>query len=191
MDIESVTVDSTATTISFTINLVGLAIFPTDWGKYSIGISTSSSTGDTTDPVGNPWGRVIRMADGMDAWIGTYVNGPTGAQAWTYGGGSWTQNIEITPTVASNVVSFTFNLSDLGLSAGQTIDFDVYTTGSGGSDGANDALANPNQTIADWPDSYTTPASGTGGQLQFTIVPEPTTSLLAALTGLFLLRRRR
>ncbi len=191
MDIASVEVDSTATTISFTVTTSGVIGSGTDWGKYLVGISTGAGTGDTSSPVGNAWGRDISMADGTDAWIGSWVDSGGGAQAFTYGGGSWTQNKEVTPTIVGNSVSFTFDLVDLGLSVGQTIGFDVYTSGGNGGDGPNDALANPNQTIADWGDPYSTPASGTGGQLSFTIVPEPGVTLLGAFAGLLLLRRRR
>ncbi len=192
MDIASVVVDSSATSITFTINLAGPITSPNDWGKYLVGITANSSTGDTGDPVGNPWGRNLRMADGMDAFVGSWADGGGGAQSFTWGGGSWTQNGDASSlTLGASSSSFTFNLTDLGLSAGQSIGFDVYTTGENGGDGPNDAVANPNQTTSNWGDPYTTPGSGTGGQLSYTIVPEVSVSLLGALAGLFLLRRRR
>lgn len=191
MDIASVAVDSTLTTITFTINLVGDPV-AVNWGKYLVGISTDSGTGDTGSPVGNPWGRNINMADGMDAFIGTWVDSGGGSQAWTWSAGAWGQTNQNTPTITTSSVSVTHALADLGLAPGDTIGFDVYTSGGGSGDTANDAAANPNQTVGDWQVPYSTPASGAGGQLVYTIVPEPgAVALLGLLPALALLRRRR
>ncbi|HVT27692.1 MAG TPA: hypothetical protein VHE81_06710 [Lacipirellulaceae bacterium] len=190
MDISSVDVSDDGTNITFKITLSGSLASPNDWGKYVIGISTSNATGDFGSPVGNPWGRNIAMADGTDAWIGSWADGGGGFQPWTYSGGSWTQNGSGVPVLSGNMTTITTSLASLGLSQGQTFEFDVYTTGGGNGDSANDAAANPSQTITNWPGPYTTPA---GGGLSYTTVPEPMSCALAGLAvmGLIGFGRRR
>lgn len=185
MDITSVEVTNTASDITFTITVNGS--LTTDWGKYPIGISTGS--GGDTALVGNPWNRAINMADGMNAWVGTWVNGGGGSEGWTYSGGAWTKNGNGTANVSGNTATYTLPLSVLGLSAGGPIRFDVYSSGGGGGDGANDASSNPGQASSGWQSQYTTPAAG--GHLYNVVVPEPTS--IAALAGLatVALRRRK
>lgn len=194
MDITSVDVTDDGTDITFKINVSAASITSPDWGKYVVGIDTGAGTGDFGDPVANPWGRNIRMADGIDAWIGSWVDGGGGFQPWTYSGGTWTQNGQGAVVIDGNSTTITTSLASLGLSAGQPFKFDVYTTGGGGGDSANDSVANPNQSISDWPGPYTTPAAGEpGGALTYTTVPEPATLALLGLTGVALMgvARRR
>lgn len=188
MDIASVEVTNTLSDITFAITLSGSVASPNDWGKYLVGISTNSATGDTGSPVGNPWGRNIRMDDGMDAFIGSWVDSGGGFQPYTYSG-SWNQNGQFPVGIAGNTVTITTTLLSLGLTPGQTIQFDVYSTGGGGGDSANDAAANPNQTVNDWQVPYTT-ASGAGLVYEVAI-PEPSSLALLGLGALTLIRRRR
>jgi hypothetical protein len=186
MDISSVEVTDNGTNITFKVNVSAASITsPADWGKYVVGIDTSSATGDAGSPVGNPWGRNINMANKMDAWIGSWVDGGGGFQPWVYSGGSWIQNGTGLPVLSGNSTTITTSLASLGLSPGQTFFFDVYTTGGGGGDSANDALANPNQSITNWPGPYTTPNDGVGQALSYTTnVPEPASAALIALAML-------
>lgn len=190
MDLTSVEVTDDGNDITFKISVNSASITSPDWGKYVVGISTSNATGDFGSPVGNPWGRNIRMADGMDAWIGSWVDGGGGFQAWSYSGGSWTENVTGGVSISDNMTSITTSLASLGLLPGQTFQFDVYSTGGGGGDSANDSLANPGQAAGDWQDPYTTP-SGEG--LFYTTVPEPASIALVglAMAGLLGLRRRK
>ena len=193
MDISTVDVTDDGSNITFKITLSGSLASPNDWGKYVIGIDTSSATGDFGSPVGNPWGRNINMADGMDAWIGSWADSGGGFQPWTYSGGSWTQNGSGVPVLSGNMTTITTSLASLGLSPGQSFKFDVYTTGGNGGDSANDAAANPAQTITDWPGPYTTPS---GGGLMYTTsaVPEPASVALVGMglaIGLGVARRRK
>jgi hypothetical protein len=195
MDISSVDVTDDGSSITFKINVsAGSITSPADWGKYVIGIDTSSATGDFGAPVGNPWGRNIAMADGTDAWIGSWVDSGGGFQPWTYSGGLWTQNGSGSPVISGNSTTITTSLASLGLAPGQTFKFDVYTTGGGGGDSANDALANPAPSTGGWSGPYTTPASGSGAALSYTTVPEPVGVAVAGLAligGLGLIRRRK
>jgi len=186
MDIKSVEVTNTLTDISFKITLNGTIANPTDWGKYCVGID-SVAGGDTGNPVGNPWGRNIRIGSGMDAWIGSWVDGGGGVQPFTFNG-SWTQNGQFSPVLGSDNTTLTVPLASLGLVPGQAISFDVYTTGGGGGDSANDALGNPAQTINDWQVPYD---SGTN-LVSYTIaVPEPASMGLIGMGALAALARRR
>ncbi len=184
MDITQVDVSDDGTNITFKISVNAASITSPDWGKYTIGIDTGAGTGDANTPVGNPWGRNIAMADKMDAWIGSWVDGGGGFQPWSYSGGAWTQNGSGVPVISGNMTTITTSLASLGLTAGQPFKFDVYTTGGGGGDSANDALANPTQAASDWQVPYTTPASGDGAALSYTAVPEPASLGLVAVAAL-------
>ncbi len=188
IDISSVEVTNNATDIFFTINLNGSIATPNDWGNYMVGID-SVPGGDTT---GDPWIRSISMSSGMDYWIGSWVNGGGGSQLWNYSG-SWSQ-LNTAGVTINGTQSFMVSesLSSLGLSAGNSFTFDVYTSGTGSGDGAIDALANPNQTIANWGDSYNSGANV--DTYTVTAVPEPASLALLGLGSLFVwgrIARRR
>jgi hypothetical protein len=184
LDISSVAVQNDATSIYFTINLVG-DISAVNWGKYQVGID-SVAGGDTTAPVGNPWGRTISMGPaGMDYWLGSWVDSGGGYQNWGWNGSSWVQNGgNNAVTLTSFSVSFSAPLASLGLNPGDTFKFDVYSSG-GGADPATDALANPNVTVNTWGSSY---ASGSLVDTYTVTVPEPTMSALLGLGGLIAVR---
>ena len=195
IDISSVTVSNTPTQLSFEINLNGDPV-ATDWGKYLVGISTAPG-GDTGS---NGWTRPISMSDGMEFFIGSWVDGGNGAELHNYSG-SWALNSTTYGANSANLaiakntssVTLTLDLAALGLGINDTLTFDVYTSGGGGADGATDALSTPTASIANWADSYNTNASGGGSNsaLSYTVVPEPSIALLGGLGLLGLLRRRR
>lgn len=182
IDIASVEITNNATDIFFKINLNGSIGSPNDWGNYMVGID-SAVGGDTT---GNAWVRPISMSSGMDYWLGSWVNGGGGSQLWSYSG-SWAQQNTVGVTIGSQSFSFSQSLAALGLSAGNSFTFDVYTSGTGGGDGAIDAVANSNQTIGNWPDSYNSGANVF--TYTVTAVPEPTSVALLALGSLLAWRR--
>lgn len=162
LDISSVEVSHDATDLVFKINVTGNPV-DTDWGKYMIGIRTGSS-GDTN---GNGWGRPIKMASGMNYWIGTWLDNGNAVQLSAYSG-SWSQigavgtfaggpplaGLAISKDTSSLTVTVPY--AALGLLTNGTFGFDVYTSGGGGSDGAVDALSTSTQSIADWGNSFTT-----------------------------------
>ena len=88
------------------------------------------------------------------------------------------------------MLTYTLSLTTLGIGLGDTVYFDAYSSGGGGSDGAIDALANSSQSIANWGDTYTSSGSNLNS---YTLIPEPSTSLLMGLgfAGLLALRRIR
>lgn len=208
LDITGMEVSVVGSDLVFNLSVVG-NIATTDWGNYMIGI------GSYNDPLGtvsgNPWSRPINLqytpdgfptAAGMDYWIGSWVNGGGGVQLWTWNGASWdgpnnsAVALALSPGSPSSI-SYTVSLASLGLSPGQQFTFDAYASGADGNPGAIDALANPNVTVNDWGESYTSkPVTFAGGGLNsFTVpVPEPSTAVMAAAAiagGGVLIRRRR
>lgn len=179
LDIASVEVSNTATDISFAITLVG-DIFATDWGNYMI-IIDSQAGGDA---VGNGWGRPISMPSGADHWIGSWVNSGNGAQRWDYDGANWNQLGAPSIITTSNSATVTLPLADIGVTLGGSFEFDVFSSGSGGGDGAVDSLGNPGEQIADWGDQ-------SDAFSQTYVTPEPVSISLLAIGGVLALRRRR
>ena len=61
------------------------------FAKLMIGIATTNATGTTN---GNGWSRPINMippvGTGMTHWIGTWLDGGTGVQFFSYNGTGWT-----------------------------------------------------------------------------------------------------
>ena len=157
LDIVEVLITNNATHLFFDIK-VNADINATAWGKYMVGIDSPNQAGGDTASNGNGWGRPINFgAPGMDYWIGSWVDGGGGAQVWEYSG-SW--NLTANPVVdlsnaAAGRTAFSVSLADLGLSAGQTFRFDVFSSGGGGGDGAIDSLTNPGVTVSNWGDQYT------------------------------------
>ncbi len=210
LDILGMEVTNNATDITFTLSVNG-NISTTDWGNFMIGISTGSTASTNT---GNGWARPIQLNSpfgGMDYWVGSWVNtsfstntnngiittNNGGSQLWSYspGGGSGTSNNWSGPVSlagysfaagATSTITYTLTLASLGLAINDTFSFDAYSSGGGGGDSAVDALANPNVSITDWGDSYTSSTTGDSGPglNSYQVVPEPSTVALLALSAL-------
>jgi hypothetical protein len=195
LDITSVEVNNTATDLIFKINLAGDPV-ATDWGKYMIAID-SVTGGDT---VGNGWSRPISMPLGMDAWVGNWVDSGNGGEVYNWQGAFWpvpAGSPGSSATYAGNVagqvisknsssVTVSFNFGFIGLSAGNSFIFDVFTSGGGPGDSAVDALSDPLPTIGDWGVPY-----ASWSLLPYMIVPEPTSAALLGLGALGVISRIR
>jgi len=183
MDFESVTVTNDATNLYFAVDLRGSVATPNDWGKYVAGIDVEAGAGAAS---GNPWSRAINMP-GIDFWIGSWVDGSGGSELWDWDGAAW-QNVGNAGLVRNgDILNYTIPLAALGVGDGSIVNFDFYTTGGNGGDGANDASSNPGQASPGWSDPYT---SAVVSSYQV-VVPEPASIGLAAMGALLLGRRRR
>jgi hypothetical protein len=198
LDILGMVVTNNATDVTFTLTVNG-NVNTADWGNFMIGIAT----GGTGSATGNGWARPINLNSpigGMDYWIGSWVNGASGgAQLWSYAGGTngggtggaWNQLTNNSPVFsklagANSTTSYTLTLASLGLAPNDVFYFDAYSSGGGGGDTAIDALANPNVSVTNWSQTYTSSTTGTGGVglNSYQVVPEPTTYALIALGAL-------
>ena len=199
IDFVGAEVSNTATDLVISLKVDG-NVGTTDWGKFMIGIATTKTDGTTS---GNGWGRPISLSapsgKGMDFWTGAWVDGGGASQLYKYTSGtptgSWSNigssNQQIgTYATGKSLLTYTYSLATLGVTVGDTIYFDAYSSGGGGGDGAIDALANSAQSISAWGGSYTSSGSNLNS---YTLVPEPSTGMLMGLgvAGLLVVRRIR
>ncbi|MCC6423474.1 MAG: PEP-CTERM sorting domain-containing protein [Phycisphaerales bacterium] len=183
MDIASVEVTNDATNITVKVTLNGPIGSPNDWGKYMMGIDSAAGG----DSAGNGWARPISMP-GMDYWIGSWVDSGGRVQLFLYNGSSWVGQAAPTQSIGTNSVTWTVPQASLGLTIGNSFNFDVYTAGGGSGDSANDASSNPSQSTTGWGGPYNSNALVSSYTL--TPVPEPAVLGLFSLAGLSLVRRR-
>jgi len=189
----SVAINNTASTITFTINsTVSMASYI----FYSIELHTGPG-GDTS--LMNPWGPHVGMSTGVNALVNTYG---TGASALTYNG-SWTQNASQnydSGGTGSTSATMTFSLTSLGLSPGQTFNFDVVSSYTNpGGQAAYGALDNAgylpesDNSYQPWLGSnFYDSATSSGSTLNsYTVaaVPEPSLAAMFGLVGLVLAQR--
>lgn len=182
IDIESVTMDNDASNLYVTLKMRGGGA---DWAKYTMLMDTG--TGGTTS---NGWSRPNIGSNMLaDRWIGTWADGGGGGQVWSYSG-SWSNNNFFNPNYgsfnANGSISWTLPLSWLGVSVGNTIYFDVMTTGGFDGDGGWDHLSNPNPSSNDYG-----ALSVAGNPLAYTLVPTPGALAVLGLGVLGAGRRRR
>ncbi len=194
LDLVSVNITNDLTNLYVDITLNG-DVNATNWGKYCMLID--SKPGGVSTP-SNPWGRAINTTQLNDYWVGSWVDGGGGAQVWKNDGVAW-EGVEFAATyiagsgvsqslagAASGTVSYTFALSTLGLSIGQSFFFDVIATAGGTTDPGVDHLSLPTPSTPNWGT-----ASNSGPYLQYTVIPGPGAAGLLALAGLMTVRRRR
>ena len=164
LDIVSVEVSHTATDVIFALTVDG-NVSSDDWGTFMIGIATGGA--GTTNSAG--WSRPIYLDSpigGMNYWIGSRVDSGGEAQLWSYNGMGWNFTgaltaFSFTPG-AQSLVIFTVAQADVGLSSGDRFYFDVYASGGLDTDSAVDALSNPNVSIWEWTQAYTSRTNDTG-----------------------------
>lgn len=189
MDITSVVVNHDATNLYFTINVRGNAE-NRDWAKFCIAFDTGAAGGDS----GNGWGRNVNWnGQGIDFWIGSWIDGAGGAEL-RQASGPWgllaaTYNSDTTIAQGFNGArtqrTLTVARSLLGLTGNDTFRFDVLTTGGGGGDPGVDHLSNLAQASPGWGT-----ASTAGEFLSYTI-PAPGGAALLGLAAFLGGRRRR
>jgi hypothetical protein len=221
VNIASVVITNDASNITFTINIDPTADIGTNhFANYEIGIQQGGGAGGQTaingtfgtgvPAAGNPYGNSVGISTGENYFIGNFLDSPGnfsgGAQLYSYSAATgWSQVGSTAPITEVYTVApsstFTFPLSALGLSAGSSFNFDVYTS-FGSPQGAYDALDNiagtpnnPGGTTAPFSGGSYDSATASGSTFATTIytvaaVPEPATLGILSLVGLAGLRRR-
>ncbi|MFG0307115.1 MAG: PEP-CTERM sorting domain-containing protein [Phycisphaerales bacterium JB040] len=195
LDISSVTLSNDADWLYITAQMQG-DLDATTWGKYAIGIDTGKFVGSNS----NGWGRNIDWGRNITHWSATWTDdGGSGAggELYTWDGGAWVLDgatYQPAPTIIQGDASLHFvgiqkwqiSLAELGVSVGDTIEFDVITTAGGGTDPGVDHLSRADQSTPFWDTQ-----SVAGDFLSYTIVPAPGSVALLGLGGLVAARRRR
>jgi len=193
LDILGMEVSHTATDVIFSMTVNG-NVNTTNWGKFMVGIATGNGASTTS---GNGWGRPINMDapnGGMNIWLGSWVDGGGGAEFrtfdgnWNLSGATYNGNFPGSYSFSGNTITWTLSMAAMGVGMGDTFYFDAYSSGGGGGDGAIDALANPNVSVQNWGDSYT--SNVTNGIFSYTI-PAPGALALLGLAGVAAGRRAR
>lgn len=194
LDITSVDVNNTATTLTLTVNVAGDPSNPgNNWGKFLIGFDTVPGGGGNFNGV-NGWGKNIQMSSGgMDYFIGSWLDFGTGGDLKNWSGSQWNtvtatylpNPYNLVLSVGASSVSYTFDLAALGLSTGSSFNFDVFAS-TGGGDTVVDSSGNPAfQTWSSAP--YDSGLNVSSYTIQ--AVPEPTLGALLGLGGILAMRR--
>jgi len=196
LDIVSVSITNDTTNLYIDITL-NADLDATNWGKYVVGIDTGNNPGDnSTDP--GSWNRNVDWGRGITHFIGTWADdGGSGfggelrhydGSAWSLIDATWLGGGLITGSDAGHaagVQSIVVNFAAMGLSIGDTFEFDVFSTG-GGPDPGVDHLSRSDPSTVDWATT-----SVAGPFLSYTLVPAPSSVALLGLGGLAVARRRR
>lgn len=181
LDILNVDVSNTATDLTITVETRGFA----NWTKYLLFLNT----GAAAQSAGNGWNRPISYnGQTIDHFIGSWVDAAdNNSQLYSFNG-NW--NLDSTFTndqsdIANRRVSWTVSLASLGLDFGDSLLFDVGTSGGGEFDTTVDLLSRQDQAT-DW---WTNPATS-GEFRKYVVVPAPGAAMLLGLAGVFARRRR-
>lgn len=193
LDITSVDVTHDATYITFVINVRTSLDAPNDWGKYCIGIDMpGNATNDTT----NGWGRNVSWGgQGIDFYVGSWVDGGGGAELRAMSGNDDNSNVLLDATYTTNTLvqhsissfarTIRIDRAAIGIPANGSFNFDVFTTANGGGDPGVDHLSRSDLATTDW-----SVQSVAGTFLTYTI-PTPGALALVGMGGLVAARRRR
>lgn len=189
LDILSVSITNDANNLYVSIQTAG-DLDATNWGTYVLGIAANGS-GSATD---NPWGRNISWGgQQISHWIGTWANdngSGIGGQVWSHDGANWSQNAGLSSTDDSQHAAgrqvFSVAIADLGLAIGDTIRFDVASSGGVGNPPGVDHLSRADFATDDWGNISTA-----GSFLSYTLIPSPSAVAVLGLGGLLAGRRRR
>ena len=155
-----------------------------DWGKY---VMLIDRVGFENQSLENPWGRQITTPSGIDAFMGSWIDGGGGGGAYRMdSSGDWIGTGGVSPEVdwEGDRITYRMALADLGLELGDTFNFDIGTTGGGESDPAIDLLST-NDVQPGWGRGSSSPMSNS-----YTVIPTPGVISLALVCG-FGARRRR
>ncbi|MDI9403752.1 MAG: hypothetical protein QM516_07765 [Limnohabitans sp.] len=186
LDILSGQVSDDGTNITFSVETRDFAT----WTKYMLFIDVRA--GGTSS---NAWSRPVNLTSNIDYFVGSWVDAASNnAQFVSYTGSAWdwgnfttlTNSVSTGTSTGGNFVSWTLSLASLGLSGGETIYFDIATSG-GGNDPGVDHLSRQTLATSGWGSPST---SGAFLEYQVSGVPAPGAIALLGLAGLAGRRRR-
>ncbi|HCT45548.1 MAG TPA: hypothetical protein DF699_10065 [Phycisphaerales bacterium] len=202
LDISSVEITNDANFLYISINTQG-DLDAVNWGKFVVGIDTGRNAGDnSTDP--GSWNRNVDWGRGITDFIGSWTDdggSGAGAELRSFNGASWGLTDatslgggDVTAddsAHASGTQILAVSLSALGLSDGDTFDFDVFSSG-GGADPGVDHLSRLDQATSGW---GTTSVAGKFMNYTVSIVPLPSAAFagfigLAGIAGVRCIKRR-
>jgi hypothetical protein len=186
LDITQVEVTDNGTDLVVRVTVDALGA---DWGKYLFFMDGWDGGSGDND---NPWGRDIAGLSGMDVFVGSWLDGGGGADAYEYAGGGWGGlpfAVSVWADWDNNTIQWNFYDFVAGLSsAGITgFDFEIATTGGNWGDPAIDLLGGEG-TQPGWGGGST---STDRSHYDFSFVPAPGALALIGLAGLAGRRRRR
>lgn len=194
LDIVSVTLNNDNDWLYIAVQTAG-DLNATNWGKYALGIDNGQ--GGPSDN-SNGWGRNINWNRGITHWTASWADdGGSGVggevyaynAGWNLLGATWMGSTNIAgddSQHASGVQQWRIALSSLGVGIGDTIYFDVISTGGTGGDPGVDHLSRADLATPDWGVQ-----SSAGEFLAYRIIPAPGAIALLGLGGLAAARRRR
>jgi hypothetical protein len=180
LDISSVEVTNDDTTLNIWVTTREFAT----WTKYMIFLNTGGP-----GTASNAWSRPVDLSgQTIDYFVGAWLDQPsdnTQLVGWTGSEWNWGGVQLSTSSILPNTVCFSFSLASLGLSAGDSLLFDVATSG-GGNDPGVDHLSRETLATNGWGE-----ASVAGEFLKYNVIPAPGAFALVGLAGLMGRRNRR
>lgn len=180
LDLTSVEVTNDATNVFFSVTTSSFE----SWTKYMVFVDSIDGSG--VDGNNNPWFRNVDMgASGIDHYMGVWADGGGGTDLSSWNGSSWSGTSGgalNTIDGGSNTITMSIELAALGLQLGDSLRFEIGTTGGSQGDPATDLM---NGTSASWG-----AVSNFGTLLEYTTVPAPGALSLLVAAGLVARRRR-
>ena len=185
LDITQVEVTNDDSNLYMTVSLNGWQ----NWTKVLLFLEVPGE--GTVSGFDNPWDRGITTDWNVSNFVGSYFDAGNVAQNWSLDAFTWQLDYDTTPAVDQGLATITYTLSlgDLGLNAGDTLSFDVATTGSNMGDPGID-LASTSTVQPGWNEGFSqsiTPLTYTLGSTPVV----PGIGGIAALAGFGLAGRRR
>lgn len=147
--------DATYWYFYFTVNA---NIGTTNWGKYLLYIDTNgvAASGATTDA----WGRNVRVLDphkpefSINGWVDSPPYGANHTQLWAWNGTAWssTTSADAAALSAGAISGIEWKVARTKLGDPTQIWCEVYATGGGATDNAQDTANNPAEdwNATDW-----------------------------------------
>tara|TARA_B100001059_G_scaffold236806_1_gene290673 strand:+ start:12674 stop:13324 length:651 start_codon:yes stop_codon:yes gene_type:complete len=183
LDIVSVDVSHTISDVVISMKLDDLN---GDWGKYGLVLDFKFGGAGDND---NPWSRDIAGLEGIDMFVGTWIDNGGGIAEYYYTPAGWAPTplgVSMNVDFANSTISWTLGgfASQLSAFGADTFGFELFTTGGNEGDPAIDLLGGEG----------TQPGWGNGSvstDLSYYSIPAPGALALLGLAGLAGRRRRR